>query len=70
MKRKHEQGRLKKKTFNWCLLTVPEDEFMTIMTGTVEAGRHGAGAAADSLISKPQAGGSKLETGPGGLLKP
>jgi hypothetical protein len=37
-------------------LTVPEDEFMTIMAGIMAAGRHGVGAVTESLHLYPQPG--------------
>lgn len=37
--KRYEQENLESKVFNWGLLTVLEGEPMTIMTGTMEAGR-------------------------------
>lgn len=38
----------KRRHFNWCLLTAPEGESITIMEGSKAAGRHGVGAGAES----------------------
>lgn len=43
----------KRRHFNWCLLTAPEGESLTIMQGSKAAGRHGAGAGAESTHLDP-----------------
>jgi hypothetical protein len=49
VKRYHDQGNLKKKTFNWGWCAVSEGESLNIMVGNMATGRHGAGEVAKTL---------------------